>query len=48
VAHTPFGVAPAAELDAHLAPALAYLRADLEALRHVWIWLVAREAPSGP
>jgi uncharacterized protein len=48
VAQTPFGGAPAAELDAHLALALAYLRADLEALRHVWIWLVAREIPSSP
>ncbi len=44
VAQTPFGSTPAETLNQHLAPALGYLRADLEALRHVWIWLHEREA----
>ncbi|MBX0328572.1 hypothetical protein K2Z83_12880 [Oscillochloris sp. ZM17-4] len=42
VARTPLGMVPDAAHDAVLTPALTYLRADLEALRHVWLWLRAR------
>ncbi len=47
VALNPFEGTPAVTVNPHLAPALDYLCADLEALRLIWSWLHEHESPFG-